>query len=106
MNDSLLTQHGDAVRLTVHVQPGARRNAIVGMHGGALKIAIAAPPVDGKANNAITDFIAEAFRVSRRSVEVASGHTSRRKVIAISGLSLELATSTLRSLIDSSIDSS
>jgi hypothetical protein len=87
------------VRLTVHAQPGARRNAIVGVHGDALKIAIAAQPVDGKANDAIVAFLAESFDVPRRAVSVVSGQTARRKTFAIEGLSLADARERLSALL-------
>lgn len=71
--------------LTVHVQPGAKRTEIVGVHGDALKIRLAAPPVDGKANECLLSFIAGILAVARREVELVSGQTSRRKRVRIAG---------------------
>lgn len=76
------------VRLALHVQPGARRNSVVGVHGDALKIAVSAPPVDGKANDAICSFVASLIGVPARSVSIVAGATARRKIVAISDSSL------------------
>lgn len=59
------------------------------MHEGRLKIRISAPPVEGKANERLTEVIAKAFGVSKSSVEIIKGHTSRLKTIRISGVSME-----------------
>lgn len=73
----------------VKVHPRARRNAITGEVGDALKLALTAPPVDGKANEACIDFFAKLLKVPRSSVTIASGQTSRNKVIRVAGLSAE-----------------
>jgi uncharacterized protein (TIGR00251 family) len=79
------------VTFAVKVQPRARKNAITGEVGDALKVALTAPPVDGKANAACLEFFADLLKVSRSSVTIASGQSSRRKVIRVAGLSsLEL----------------
>ncbi|NOT81354.1 MAG: YggU family protein [Gallionella sp.] len=72
------------ITLTLHVQPGAKRSEIVGLHGDALKIKLAAPPVEGRANEALLKFIAELFDVPIRNVELRQGDQSRRKVVSIS----------------------
>ncbi len=69
--------------ILVHAQPGASRTRVVGLHGDALKISIKAPPVDGKANAAIIEFIAGALGVPTRSIEIAAGTTHRRKRVLI-----------------------
>lgn len=84
----MLSESRGAVRLALHVQPGAKRNSVVGVHGDALKIAVSAPPVDGKANDAICMFVAELLRVPARTVSVIAGATSRRKVLQISDVRL------------------
>ena len=78
-------QHDGIITLTLHVQPGAKHSEIVGLHGDALKIKLAAPPVEGRANAALLRFIAELFRVAVRDVELNQGDQSRRKVVSISG---------------------
>ncbi len=70
----------------VRVQPRASRNAIAGEMGEALKIALTAPPVEGKANEACVDFLANLLKVPRSSVTIASGESSRNKVVRIAGL--------------------
>jgi uncharacterized protein (TIGR00251 family) len=80
--------HDGAITLSLHVQPGAKRSEIVGLHGDALKIKLAAPPVEGRANEALLKFIAELFDVPLRNVELKQGEQSRRKVVAIVGSSL------------------
>jgi uncharacterized protein (TIGR00251 family) len=74
---------GDALRLTLHVQPGASRTGVTGLHGDALRIRLAAPAVDGKANAELVRFLAEAFGVPRRQVTLVHGDTSRLKVVRI-----------------------
>ena len=74
---------------TVRVQPRARRNAIVGEIGDALKIALTAPPVEGRANDACIGFLAEFLKVPRSSVTIAAGETSRNKVIRIARMSAD-----------------
>ncbi|HJW26767.1 MAG TPA: DUF167 domain-containing protein [Rhodocyclaceae bacterium] len=77
-----LRPDGEGCVLTVHVQPGAKRTEIVGEHGDALKIRLAAPPVDGKANDALLSYLAERLGVGRRELELRAGTTSRRKLVA------------------------
>ena len=72
---------------TVRVQPRARRNAVVGEVGDALKIALTAPPIEGRANEACIELLAEFLKVPRSSVTIAAGETSRNKVIRIAGIS-------------------
>jgi uncharacterized protein (TIGR00251 family) len=81
--------NGEIITLTLHVQPGAKRSEIAGLHGEALKIRLAAPPVEGRANEALQRFIAELFAVQLRQVELKQGAQSRRKVVAISGSKVE-----------------
>jgi uncharacterized protein (TIGR00251 family) len=69
----------------VKVHPRARKNMITGTVGDALKLALTAPPVDGKANQAVMEFFADLFQIPRTSVTIASGETSRNKVVRITG---------------------
>jgi uncharacterized protein len=73
----------------VKVHPRARRNAITGQVGDALKLALTAPPVDGRANEACIEFFADLLDVPRSSVTIAAGQSGRNKVIRIAGLSAE-----------------
>ena len=82
-------RNGEVLTLTLHVQPGAKRSEIAGLHGEALKIRLAAPPVEGRANEALLKFIAELFGVPARQVELKQGAQSRHKVVAISGSAVD-----------------
>jgi uncharacterized protein (TIGR00251 family) len=73
----------------VKVHPRAKKDAITGELGDALKVSLVAPPTDGKANDACIEFFANLLKVPRSSVTIASGQTSRRKVFRVSGLSAE-----------------
>lgn len=89
-----------AVVLTIHVQPGASRSEVVGDHGDALKIRLAAPPVDGKANAALTAFVARVLDVPRSQVELISGTGSRQKRVRVTGASLDKVEAAFRSGAD------
>jgi hypothetical protein len=77
------------VRFAVHVQPRATRSEIVGLHGDAIKIRLAAPPVDDAANEALVEILAEALGVSRRAVRIVSGARARSKMVEVVGVSME-----------------
>jgi uncharacterized protein (TIGR00251 family) len=77
------------VSFAVKVHPRARKNAITGEFGGALKLSLTSPPVDGRANQACIEFFAKLLMVPRSSVTIASGQTSRQKVVRVAGLSAE-----------------
>ena len=74
---------GDALILTLHVQPGAQRTEIAGTHGEALKIRIKALPVEGKANTELIRYLARAFGVPVRQITLVRGDSSRHKVLRI-----------------------
>jgi uncharacterized protein (TIGR00251 family) len=80
---------GDVITLTLHIQPGAKRTDVAGLHGEALKIRLAAPPIEGRANEALLKFIAESFGVPVRQVELKQGGQSRHKVVAVTGSKVE-----------------
>ncbi|WP_022653856.1 DUF167 domain-containing protein [Aquaspirillum serpens] len=80
---AFFTETEQGIRLTLHIQPGAKQTRIVGLYGEALKISLAAPPVDGKANQALLRFLAEELAIPMRSLCLSSGETSRRKVVII-----------------------
>jgi len=77
----------EGVTFTVKVHPRARKNAITGTVGEALKLALTAPPVEGRANQAVVEFFADLFEIPRSSVTIASGETGRRKVVRVRGVS-------------------
>jgi len=73
--------------ITVQVQPNARCNEVLGFEDGVLKVKIAAPPVKGRANRELIEFLSQLLKVSRGSITLEKGAASRRKVIGVSGLS-------------------
>ena len=77
------------VSFAVKVHPRAKKDAIIGELGDALKVSLTAPPLDGRANDACIAFLAKVLNVPRSSVTIASGHSSRNKVIRVVGLSAE-----------------
>jgi len=77
----------NGVTLAERVHPRAKKNAITGEVGDALKLSVTAPPIDGEANAACIEFLARVLKVARASVTIASGKTGRSKVIRVSGLS-------------------
>lgn len=85
-----LSQRSDGtVEVLIYVQPRSSRNAIAGLHDGALKLAVTSPPVDGKANMAVMAFLADIFRIPKRDVSLLRGQSSRRKTFLIQGKSME-----------------
>lgn len=86
MADWLREDKEGRLTLTLHIQPGAKKTEVAGLHGDALKIRLAAPPVDGKANSTLIAFLAELFELPKSAVELCSGQTSRRKVVALGPL--------------------
>ncbi len=72
--------------MDIHVVPGSKREGVVGVHGGALKVAVRARPEKGKANAALIEVISRVAGVKRSAVEVVSGHSSRRKRVRIYGV--------------------
>jgi uncharacterized protein (TIGR00251 family) len=82
-------RRGDAVRFSVRLQPRASKNEIVGLQGISLKVRVTAPPVEGMANDALVELLSQELQTPRRNVCIVSGHSSRTKVIEISGVDLE-----------------
>src|SRR5581483_269672 len=93
----VVTLHETAagISFAVRVQPRAKRNAIIGEVGGALKLAVTAPPIDGRANQACIEFFVNLLDLPRSAVSILSGENNRTKVLRVSGISPE----TLRSKI-------
>jgi uncharacterized protein (TIGR00251 family) len=71
------------ITLSLHIQPGAKKTEVAGIHGDALKIRLAAAPVDGKANAALIGFVAERLGLAKSAISLKSGQTSRRKVLEV-----------------------
>lgn len=77
------------VRFDVRVQPRASRSEVVGEQEGALRVRLAAPPVDGAANEALVELLADLLHVAKRDVRIVAGATSRRKVVEVDGVTAE-----------------
>lgn len=78
-------EEGGALVFAVRVAPRASKTAAAGTHDGALKVRVAAPPVEGAANEALSRFLAKAFGVPARAVEILGGHASKSKVVRVAG---------------------
>ena len=83
----LVRDEQSGATFSVRVHPRARKSAVTGTLGDALKLSLTAPPAQGRANDACIRFLAEVLRLPRSSVTIAAGHTSRNKVVRVSGLS-------------------
>ncbi len=97
-----LTPHAEGVLLAVRAQPGARKNAVGGEHGGALKVAVTAPPEDGRANAAVVELLRDWLGLRRSEVELAGGLTNRNKQVLIRGRSPEDVAALLAARLGSS----
>lgn len=75
----------DVLVLELHIQPGASKTAVEGLHGDRLKLRLAAPPVDGEANRVLVRFLADRFAVPQRDVEILRGAAGRRKTVQVRG---------------------
>ena len=79
-------EQDNGVEVALHVQPRARRNEIVGVHNGALKVRLTAPPVEGAANQAVIKFFASLLNVPKRNIRIVAGLTSRQKTIRVESI--------------------
>jgi len=86
---------------SIRVQPRAKKTAINGEMGDALKVSVTAPPVEGRANEAVIEFFVKLLNVSRSSVTIAAGESSRNKVIRVSGVSADSLRARLQTAMQS-----
>ena len=84
-----LTAGDGGVYISLHIQPGAKREGVTGLFGSSLKIALNAPPVDGKANAALLRFLSGKLDVPKKNVELCSGAASRDKRVFVSGVTVD-----------------
>src|SRR5262245_16987693 len=84
-----LSATDNAISFAVRVQPRASKSGVIGEHDGALKIRLAAPPVDGEANEELVRLLAKLFDAPRNRVAILSGQTSKNKIVRVSGISVE-----------------
>ena len=83
---SVFTESNGMVTFAIKVVPRAPKNQIAGIEGDAVRIRLNAPPVEGKANDALIAFLAETFGVRRAQIEIIVGETSRRKIVRVRGV--------------------
>jgi hypothetical protein len=95
----VLNETAKGITFAIKVHPRAHKNAITGLVGDALRLALTAPPVEGKANQAVIEFFADLFAIPRSSVTIASGETSRNKVVRISGMSRQMVEERLAGML-------
>ncbi len=95
----IIQERKQGVVLTVQVVPRSSKNEVVGIHGDALRIRLKAPPVEGAANAALIEFLAEVLGIRQRQVEILSGHAARRKSVLVSGLRKEQVAQLLTHLV-------
>jgi uncharacterized protein len=94
-----LTPHPEGWVLPIRAQPGARKGGIQGERAGALRVAVTAPPQDGRANEAIADVLREAFKLKRSELQLVSGEKSRNKSFLVRGLTREQLEARLADLL-------
>ena len=94
-----IAEHAEGCVLPVRAQPGARKAGILGEQGSALKVAVTAPPEDGRANKALTEVLRDLLNLKRSQVELLSGETSRDKKFLIRGLTRAELASRLAGLL-------
>lgn len=104
--NALFDDTKDGLVLRVHVQPGAGRGAVAGVHGDALKVRVAAPPVEGRANAAVLALLAQALAVAPSALRITAGEHGRRKRVAVAGLDAAELSARLRALLEGPVSSS
>ncbi len=102
MEDVSLENTPDGIRLPIRVQPGARRNAVTGVHNGRLKVAVTQVAERGKANEAVMHVLAEAFELRASQVELIAGSIHRDKVVLIRGVTAEHLSERIAAMLASS----
>jgi uncharacterized protein (TIGR00251 family) len=89
MSGLVLRSDADSVTLEVRVAPRASRASIIGIHAGALKVSLTAPPVDGAANAALIELLADQLGVAKRSIEITRGERAKHKTVRVRGVTAE-----------------
>jgi uncharacterized protein len=101
-----ITDIADGCIVAVRAQPGARRNELVGEHGGALKIAVTAPPEQGRANEAIVELLCDRLGLNKGGVELLAGAGSRNKKVLVRNMTAALLATELSRLLASALEKS
>lgn len=100
MKRDWLTENRTGITLSLRVVPRARKSEIVGVHGDALKVRLAAPPVEGAANRALVVFLAHCLQVRKQQISIESGERSRQKRVRVAGLAATEALARLSSMLE------
>lgn len=79
----------DGIIIQIHAQPGAKRTEVVGLHGDCIKLRLASPPVDGKANECLIEFVARRLGVKKSQVSITRGMSSRRKTVCVAAVDVQ-----------------
>ena len=82
---------GDGASIHIHAQPGAKRTEVAGLHGDCIKLRLASPPVDGKANECLIEFLARRLGVKRSQLSITRGMSSRRKTVHVAAAGVDPA---------------
>ncbi len=93
----------EGLLLSLYIQPSARKDELCGIRAGSLKIRLNAPPVDGKANKRLVEYLARVFGIRRSSVEIVGGHASRRKQVRLKGIEEERVETIVSTLLGRSL---
>lgn len=96
----ILKQKDGKTAITVYAQPRSSRNRVAGLHNDALKLCITSPPVDGKANKAVINLLADLFNIPKTSIEITSGQQNRTKTLTLGELSLEATRLVLNRILE------
>jgi uncharacterized protein (TIGR00251 family) len=96
-----MRESAGSVTFAVRVHPRAKKSAVTGTHGDALKLSLTAPPVEGRANEAVVEYFAEVLRLPRSSITIAAGQTSRNKVVRITGVTADALRQRLQQVLPS-----
>ena len=86
MSSLRVSRTATGVRVSIRVQPKASSNGVAGLHGDALKVRLTAPPVDGAANEALTELLSATFGIPKRAITIVSGASARSKVVELAGI--------------------
>jgi uncharacterized protein (TIGR00251 family) len=89
LNNNWIRAAGEGIEIFLHCQPGAKKTEVQGIHGDRLKIRLAAPPVEGKANEALIAWLAKELGIPKLNIQLINGDTGRQKRLLISGVTLE-----------------
>ncbi len=92
----MIKQVDEGVEISLYIQPGASKSDLAGIHNGQIKLKIKAPPVDGKANEAVVEFLSEILGTAKRNIQILKGEKSREKKVLVAGFTVDLVKEKLK----------